>query len=223
MQVASTSYRAYAMDLWGYGDTAQIAANYPLDKQAELISHFLNDLGIGKVAVVGHGLGALVGMQFAKSFPSSVDRIMAISCPLHYDSINARLRTAPPSELTDWLSNRTPEATAALADASKADFQAVTPSMELLRADNNFFGSFRTLNIPTLFVYGERDQAITIPDEATANTTLTQQFILEESGHFPMLDETVKFNRLLTDFLALESGASPSELEMKEEWKRRVR
>ena len=221
MQVASTSYRAYALDLWGYGDTAHIAANYPIERQAGLISHFLNEMGIGKVALVGHGLGALVGMQFAKGFPASVDRIMAISCPLHYDAVNSRLRTTPPADLVDWLSSRTPEATVALADASKADPEAVTPSIELLRADN-FFGSFRSLNIPTLFVYGERDQAITIPDEA-ANSTLTQQFTLEESGHFPMLDETVKFNRLLTDFLALESGASPSELEMKEEWKRRVR
>ncbi len=38
-----------------------------------------------------------------------------------------------------------------------------------------------------------------------------------------MLDETAKFNRLLIDFLALDSGLSPRELELKEEWKRRVR
>jgi hypothetical protein len=46
---------------------------------------------------------------------------------------------------------------------------------------------------------------------------------LESSGHFPMLEETQVFNRLLVDFLALDSGASPQELEIKEEWKRRVR
>ena len=38
-----------------------------------------------------------------------------------------------------------------------------------------------------------------------------------------MIEETIKFNRLLTDFLALPSGISPSELQMKDEWKRRVR
>ena len=38
-----------------------------------------------------------------------------------------------------------------------------------------------------------------------------------------MIDDPLKFNRLLTDFLALDSGASPKELQMKEEWKRRVR
>jgi hypothetical protein len=46
---------------------------------------------------------------------------------------------------------------------------------------------------------------------------------LEQSAHFPMLDDPARFNRLLTDFLALESGESPRDLQMKEEWRRRVR
>jgi pimeloyl-ACP methyl ester carboxylesterase len=49
------------------------------------------------------------------------------------------------------------------------------------------------------------------------------QITFDSSGHFPMLDETSKFNRLLVDFLSLSSGASPRQLQLKEEWKRRVR
>lgn len=222
MQVASTSYRAYALDLWGYGDTAHIAANYSLQQQAALIDHFLNEMGIGKIALVGHGLGALVGMQFAVNFPHGVDRVMAVSCPLTIDAVNPRLRTGSPGDLTDWLSTRAPESVTALTDASKSDPQVVPVSMENFAADN-FYSSFHALNIPTLLVYGERDQAITVPSEESANSTMTQQIVLEESGHFPMLDESIKFNRLLTEFLALESGASPGELQLKEEWKRRVR
>jgi len=47
--------------------------------------------------------------------------------------------------------------------------------------------------------------------------------LFEESGHFPMLDEDSKFNRLLTDFLSLTSGETPRDLQLKDEWKRRVR
>ena len=222
MQVTSTSYRAYALDLWGFGDTAHNILNYSLEQQASLLDRFLVEMGIGKIALVGHGLGALVSMSFAIRFPQSVDRIMTVGCPLNYESVNSRLRTAPPGELVDWMSNRTPEATAALADASKADPQAVTASMAGLQAAN-FYNNFRALNIPTLLVYGEKDQAITIPTEDVSLSTMTHQIVLEASGHFPMIDETVNFNRLLTDFLALDSGMSPRELQMKEEWKRRVR
>jgi hypothetical protein len=45
----------------------------------------------------------------------------------------------------------------------------------------------------------------------------------EACGHFPMLDEPARFNRLLMDFLSLPSGTSPRQLQLKEEWKRRVR
>lgn len=222
MQVTSTSYRAYALDLWGFGETARNALNYSLEQQSSLLDRFLMEMGIGKIALVGHGLGALVGMTFATRFPKSVDRVMAVNCPLAYEAVHTRLRTAPPLELSDWLSSRTPEATTALSDASKADPQAVTASMVGFQA-NNLFGGFRDLNIPCLLVYGEKDQAITIPSEDFSLSTMTHQVILEGSGHFPMLDETVKFNRLLTDFLALEQGQSPRELQMKEEWRRRVR
>ncbi|GJQ52501.1 MAG: alpha/beta hydrolase [Anaerolineaceae bacterium] len=222
MQTASTSYRAYALDLWGFGDTAHNAERYSLEQQAALIDRFFAEMGIGKVAFVGHGMGALVSMLFATRFPRSVDRVMTISCPLAYDSVSARLQSSSAADLANWLASGAPDAAVALADASKADSQAIAASLDGLRADN-FFSGFRALNIPTLFVYGEKDQAIVAPDEERINSTMIQQVILEESGHFPMLDETVKFNRLLTDFLALESGASPSELEMKDEWRRRVR
>ncbi|MCZ7551384.1 MAG: hypothetical protein M5U05_02165 [Anaerolineales bacterium] len=49
------------------------------------------------------------------------------------------------------------------------------------------------------------------------------QIIFEQSGHFPMLDEPSAFNRLMADFFALESGVSPRQLQLKDEWKRRVR
>jgi hypothetical protein len=46
---------------------------------------------------------------------------------------------------------------------------------------------------------------------------------IEQAGHFPMLDEPQRFNRLLIDWLALESGESPRDLQLKDEWRRRVR
>ncbi|MFT3892944.1 MAG: alpha/beta hydrolase [Anaerolineales bacterium] len=228
MQVASTSYRAYALDLWGFGDTTHNVLGYSLEQQAALLDRFLNEMGIGKIALVTHGLGALVGMKFT-SLPQNVgrvDRIMAVTCPLGYEAVNPRLKTEAVSavELTDWLSSRTPEANTALSDTNKVDPKAITASMVGLQADN-LYSAFRNLPtpIPLLLVYGDKDQAVYPPMENTGLSSMTHPVFLENSGHFPMIDETIKFNRLLTDFLALESGQSPSELQMKEEWKRRVR
>lgn len=224
MQVASTSFRAYALDLFGFGDTTRDPLRYSLDKQAELVNRFLEEMGIGKVAIVGHDLGALVGLSFVRQWTQSVDRVMAINCPLEYDSLNVRMRTAPATELVEWLTTRTPEAISALSDASKVDPLAVSASMEGLQA-NSLFSSVRNLGIPSLFVYGANNPALTLPsqEKSDALPLHMHQVILEGAGHFPMIDNPTQFNRLLTDFLALDSGASPRELQLKEEWKRRVR
>jgi pimeloyl-ACP methyl ester carboxylesterase len=124
----------------------------------------------------------------------------------------------------EWLTNRSPEAAAALSDAVKVDPQAIAGSMESLQA-NNLFGALRQSNVPCLLVYGQNDPAVPPPanDKLTSLPHMMHQVVLDGSGHFPMMDETQKFNRLLIDFLALDSGASPQELQFKEEWKRRVR
>lgn len=222
MQVASTSFRAYAIDLFGFGDTVRNPGNYTLERQAYLLDRFLNEMGIGKVALVGHDLGALVAFEFLKKHYESVDRMMAVGTPLGPDAISTRLRTAPAPELAEWLTNRQPEAMTALSDASKVDTAAVSASMNSFEPDH--LDKVRNFGVPCLFVYGANDPAITVPSPETNKLPMhMHQINLENSGHFPMLDNVSQFNRLLTDFLALESGVSPQELQLKEEWKRRVR
>lgn len=224
MQVASTSFRAYALDFYGFGDTAHDPLKYTIERQADLLDHFLNEMGIGKIAIVGHGLGALVGLAFIEQFPRSVDRIMAVNCPLGQDGINPRLRTAPLSELIDWLAGRTPEMALALSDVSKADPLVVSASINSLQTDN-LMEIVHATSTPCLFVSGQNDPAVTAPtaEAAAALPTMVHQIVLEDTGHFPMIDDPLRFNRLMTDFLTLDSGASPKELQLKEEWRRRVR
>ncbi|HNO32127.1 MAG TPA: alpha/beta hydrolase [Anaerolineales bacterium] len=226
MQVASTSFRAYAIDLYGFGDSSREEKNYTLEEQANLIHKFLEEMGIGKVALVGHDLGALVGFYFLKNWHASVDRMMAINVPMEYKLIDARMRSDSAAELAAWLTSRSPEAMTALSDASKVDPKAVTASMNGLQSENsNLFQGIRNLGVPCLFVHGSTNPAVPLPTQEKLEELPghMHQIVLEGAGHFPMLDNPSQFNRLLTDFLALDSGASPRELQLKEEWKRRVR
>ena len=225
MQIASTSFRAYALDLFGFGDSMHDPLRYSLERQTDLVKRFLEEMGIGKVALVGHNLGALVGFSYLKQWPQSVDRMMAINCPLEYSSVNMRMRTAAMPDLMDWLAPRTSDATSALSDASKVDLQAVSASLAGLQANTNMFAGIRDLGVPCLFAYSTNDPAIAIPSQERTDSfpNHMHQINLEGTGHFPMIDNPTQFNRLMTDFLALDSGASPRELQMKEEWKRRVR
>src|SRR5512137_2774053 len=82
MQAASVSYRTYALDLWGYGDSAKDPARFGIFHQLALLDSFLEQMGILRLALVGHGLGAVIALQFAASHPDQVDRVMAVGLPL---------------------------------------------------------------------------------------------------------------------------------------------
>ncbi len=224
MQAASSSYRTYAIDMWGFGDTAKNTSRYLLSQQLQLLHGFLDEMGIGRVAIVGHGLGAIVAMLFAEKNPTYVDRVMAVGMPLNLNQINPRMFQGDPAELANWLLGSTPDSEAARIEAPKADRDAIYHSLRHLDTVN-IKGLPGRVSIPCLLVQGQNDPAIT----AAANDDILLlpkniHFIpFENSGHFPMLDVPSKFNRLMADFMALPTGESPQSLELKEAWKRRVR
>jgi len=225
MQAAAMSFRAYGIDLWGFGDTAHDPSGYSLEKQAGLLELFLQEMGIGKVALIGHGLGALTAILFARKSPDVVDRLMVVNVPLEIKSVAPRLRSpASPADLAEWLLGKDPITEPARTDAPKADPAAITTSFNSLDV-TNFMPMMDAMITPCLIVHGQNDPAVrTLEYERVQSmSVLIHQIMLEESGHFPMLDESVRFNRLMTDFLALVSGDSPRELLLKDEWKRRVR
>jgi pimeloyl-ACP methyl ester carboxylesterase len=224
MQSLSADYRAYALDLWGFGDSSKVSTRYTLDAQAELLGGFMEQLGILKGALVGHGLGGAVAARFALKNPASVDRLMAVSVPVRGASVNSRLHGSPAASLLDWLLGKDPAHEPINREAAKGDPLAIETSLRAI-TDLDLREELRSLTTPYLLVYGEKDLMIAPPEEGW-QAGLDGNFHsigLEESRHFPMLDEAAKFNRLLADFLALKSGSSLTELGLKEEWRRRVR
>jgi pimeloyl-ACP methyl ester carboxylesterase len=224
MQAASISFRAYALDLWGFGDTAKEPEKYLLSQQTALLDDFLNEMGIGKIAIIGHGLGAIIGLMFAENFPKYVDRVMAIGLPLDNSLINPRLQESSPTELAEWLLGDSPDSQAARMEAPKADRDAILRSINNLQSVEIAQIANR-ISTPSLLVFGQNDPAIAMinNDRLVTLPDHIHHIIFNQSGHFPMLDQANKFNRLMNDFLSLSSGESPQQLQLKEEWKRRIR
>lgn len=224
MQAVSINYRAYALDLWGFGDTARYPGGYSLEQQVNLLDSFLQEMGIGKIALIGHDLGGIVALLFAIRHSRLVDRLMIVSLPGDPQSIHPRLRSATLNDLADWLFGRDPESESVKAEALKIDPQAI--QLTLVEAQSLLADQWiHELTIPCLMVHGLSDPLIN-PSSQDLFGPMSQyihQIIFEQSGHYPMLDEPAKFNRLIADFLALPSGTSPNQLQIKEEWKRRIR
>jgi len=89
----SERLRVVALDLKGFGYSDRPPdADYSQTAQAELVAGFMERLGVGRAAVLGHSLGGAIALRLASLFPERVDRLILVA-------------SAPPARLVPPLSD----------------------------------------------------------------------------------------------------------------------
>lgn len=103
-------------DLLGFGASPKPPTGYGPDAHADSLARCLEALGLpGRAIVVGHSLGALVALRFARRHPNSVARVVAIAPPIYRDQTDARRRIAALGPLARFFALDTPWARRACA------------------------------------------------------------------------------------------------------------
>jgi len=239
MEALADTYRTYALDFWGFGDTDKPGNRYSIDDYVRQLSDFLDGLGIARISLVGHSLGGVVALRVALECPQRVDKLVLVDTPVYGDGLAgtlrmprnplSRLMAGPRTMVSLWMrslkkssSDWAPLYDEIVEDTERLDEAAVQQSVE------NMFTldlrpSLKKLYTHTLVVYGERDEFVNpnqteLFDDGVVATA--QTVVLPGCRHFPFLDEPSKFNRLLKEFLASDIGTTVA---VKEEWKRRYK
>jgi len=224
-QLSISDYRTYALDLWGFGDTSKVPDRYSFEGQVQLLREFMDSLGILKAALVGHALGAAVVLRLAELYPDQVARVMVASLPMVGDwDLSSRVMSASPAAWIERLVGRDrADFEATKSEAGKADTLALeTSTNDLSHID--WRPTLSGIHVPTIITHGEDDPLIPLPDERWLvdldfNRNV-HRVLFNDSRHFPMLDESAAFNRLLLEFLTAEDISA---LKVKEMWQRRIR
>jgi pimeloyl-ACP methyl ester carboxylesterase len=229
MEELSADYRAYALDLWGFGDSDKSQERYSVDDYITLLSDFMEGMGIVQASLVGHALGATVALRFSIMHPDRVYRLATVSLPVTSAAISGRLRdfasNAPLAKMLWWRQITHKEVQQ---ESDKMAENVLSLSIQSV-AEVDTQTLIQQVSHLTLAVYGEKDNVVDpMPVRALNGQRANLRPIgLADSKHFPMLEETNKFNRLLKDFLELKVEnndlSALSSLELKEEWKRRTR
>lgn len=72
----SPKHRVIAMDLRGRGGSDKPPSGYSLDYHLRDIRCIIDELGIDRVVLMGHSLGAFISLAFAARYPERTDRIV---------------------------------------------------------------------------------------------------------------------------------------------------
>ena len=215
---ALSKSRAYAFDLWGFGDSDKIKAHYNIDAYVKLIKGFLDKLGIVHPVLVGHALGGLVALKFAAEYPDWVDQVVGISVPLIGDSISRPLANFSGNhKALVRLASRRAKFPEVEMGVRKTDVDAVTSTIKLA-LECDLRPVLPPLEIPVLLVYGENDPFIKPPEPSWLRycDNNVRAISLKGARHFPMLeDSSLSFNKLLADFLTM--GDDLSSLSLRDE------
>jgi N-formylmaleamate deformylase len=179
--------RPIALDLRGHGASAKPETGYLLPDYARDLAAVVAALGLERPAILGHSLGALVALEWAKT-----DHLLAAALILEDPPLRPQpsilqgfdgwlaLRSLPVeqaaayyrSEHPDWTEEdcrRRAESITATAESVFAELR--TEAEVLLEAGDDRIGALPPIAAPTLLVHGDADAgSLTLPADVARFT-----------------------------------------------------
>jgi pimeloyl-ACP methyl ester carboxylesterase len=106
-KLLNNNYKVISYDLLGFGESPQPKPyDYYTWQQADALRQAMwRDRIGGQVTVVGHSLGALVALRFAKRYPKKVSKLILCNVPVIYSPDQARLIGNKYSDISNFIKN----------------------------------------------------------------------------------------------------------------------
>ena len=214
-------YKTYALDFWGFGESEKSGEHFSVSDYVEMVSQFMERLGLERAPVMGHSMGGTVSLSFALTHPERAHKVAVIGSPISGDGLSFMLKLAakrPLAAIAYSVPGALPLGVRLSSpfiardwkrwyamfeqDLSATTMESFHYSIASLR-NTDLTPHISQIRVPVLGVYGRSDRIVNPKegDRLTNNSSLAQVAYFDSSGHFPMLDEPDLFHRTLADFL----------------------
>jgi pimeloyl-ACP methyl ester carboxylesterase len=211
------SFRAFAPDQRGFGDSERPERGYRVEDFAEDAASLLDALGVERTSVAGHSFGSFVARRLALAHPDRVDRLVLIGSALSASNPVTKEVQASLAALADPLPLgfvREFQAGTAYLPVPQAFFdRAVEESLKaparvwrdsfdnLLRYEDA--ADLTRIAAPTLLIWGERDAIFSRPEHVALASAIpgVRVEIYRETGHCPNWERPEKVAESLGAFL----------------------
>lgn len=218
------NYRLLVPDLPGSGESPYIPNNNPsIDLFADALLQILNNEQIEKVVLIGHSMGGYICLAFAEKYPNRLKALGLFHSSAYADEEEKKiirkkgidfirnngsklfLETTIPNLFAD---TRNPEKNKLLQLADNFSSDALIGYYRAMTERPDRSQIISALSVPFLMIIGERDKAV--PFETSLKQTnlakLAFIYILRNSAHMGMWEETEKVNKILAKFLEQLKG-----------------
>src|SRR6188472_4431074 len=204
-------FTVIAPDLLGHGESAKPRGDYSLGAYASGIRDLLLALGHERATFVGHSLGGGVAMQLAYQFPEHCERLVLVLPFLVDDRLVGVGRLLGSLLGRIGLRVHTDVGEVLRGHASLSDGEARAAFLHTLRPIVDIRGQrvdatdrlYLAQSIPFLIIWGERDPIIPVEHGRAAHRLVSNSRleVFPAAGHFPHLDDPLRFVRVLGDFI----------------------
>jgi pimeloyl-ACP methyl ester carboxylesterase len=220
MEQLGASFRTYAVDFWGFGESGARRPSYAVDDFVTLVDQFMEQMGIACAPLVGHSMGGSVALLVASRYPDRVTQAVAIASPIVGSSLRffprvfGRRSVGWLMHKNLWLYRRLYRLLGPMysRDPNWADMMDRDVSHVKLEAFFSSIGSLRSIDlrpvlrriaVPVLGMYGGRDNVVHPEQWRLLKQGIPASAVehFPESGHFIMLDEPKDFMQRLRSFL----------------------
>lgn len=213
-----SNFEVIAVDLPGFGGSAEVPAPDSLAGYGELVLALLGGLGIGKFFLMGHSMGAMIAQQIALDHAERLDRLVLYGAastgrlPGRFETFEAtierfrRVGIAQGGEpiIASWFvtGRNHPSFAMYRRMAELADTDAAIAALRAVAAWQ-VGDRLGQIDIPTLVIGGDRDRSTEPAEQFRLWRGLPQAqlCILPNCAHAAHLEQPEVFQRLLLRFI----------------------
>lgn len=211
-------FDTYILDVRGRGlSEAGDALDYGLDAQAADVAAFAQALGLARYAIVGHSMGARIGIRAARGNPAGLTRLVMVDPP-----VSGPGRRAYPSQLPWYVDSIRLARQGIDAEGMRrfcptwtdaqlrlraewlhtCDERAIVTSFEDFHRDD-VHADMPSVRVPTLLMVAGRGDVIRAEDieEIRGLLPAVQVARVPDAGHMIPWDDEAGFYRAFGDFL----------------------
>ena len=211
----------YAVDLPGHGGSTKDVGEGDLASLVDVVSGFMDEMGVEKAHLFGHSMGGAVAASFAIGHPERVQSLSLIASAGLGEEINGEY-------IEGFIAaNRRKEMKSTLgllfANPDLVNRQLVNDVIRFKRLDgvdealrklaDNLFPDGRQadvpdlsgVEVPMLVVWGRQDKILPVSHSENAPGHARVE-ILDDTGHMPQMEAAGPTNRIIGEFLDSQDG-----------------